>query len=271
MNECEVEVVKEVAKKAAEFGKEIALDLAKPSAKSIGENLGLMFDGLLGWIGCWGEKQKIKHQIDVEDFKNKTMAKILAIPQENLIEPKMYIVGPVLEATKYTYEEEYFRDMFSNLLAAACDKNSAKHVHPSFIEVIKQLSPIDAKLINLFKDVNVYPMCDIQEIVSEKKIIPFRYSLFDFKEKKNIFSMEEYMELTFSLNNLDRLGLLFKNRDILYADYDYSNFKNDELYKIYEKAKENSKDKLNIIRARLELTEFGRMFRDCCIIEKIKS
>ena len=38
-----------------EVGKETVLDLVKPTAQSIGKNVGLLVDGAMGWIGLWGE------------------------------------------------------------------------------------------------------------------------------------------------------------------------------------------------------------------------
>ena len=54
------EFEKQMAEKAAEFTKEIAEDISRPSSKSIGENLGLMVDGVFGWLGAWGKVQKMK-------------------------------------------------------------------------------------------------------------------------------------------------------------------------------------------------------------------
>ena len=46
-----------------DVGKNVAEDLVRPTSKSIGENLGLLVDGVMGWLGYWGEKQAIKREI----------------------------------------------------------------------------------------------------------------------------------------------------------------------------------------------------------------
>ena len=43
-----------------EVGKETVSDLVRPTSKSIGDNIGLLVDGVMGWLGYWGKKQKIK-------------------------------------------------------------------------------------------------------------------------------------------------------------------------------------------------------------------
>lgn len=45
-----------------EVGKETVSDLVRPTSKSIGDNIGLLVDGVMGWLGYWGKKQKIKRE-----------------------------------------------------------------------------------------------------------------------------------------------------------------------------------------------------------------
>ena len=40
-----------------EVGKETVSDLVRPTSKSIGDNIGLLVDGVMGWLGYWGKKQ----------------------------------------------------------------------------------------------------------------------------------------------------------------------------------------------------------------------
>lgn len=134
-------------------GKETLRDLVHPTAKSIGDNIGLFVDGVMGWLGYWGDKQKVKRAIYLEDYKKKIVDNILCIPEDSLIEPSTRIVGPAIEASKYFIEEEYCRDMFAKLIASSCDSSKSPSVHPSFPEVIKQLTPLDAKFLTLLKKI----------------------------------------------------------------------------------------------------------------------
>ena len=58
----ETTLVVESAKQTAELGKDVASDIVRPTSKSIGENIGYLVDGTLGWLGVWGQKQKIKQK-----------------------------------------------------------------------------------------------------------------------------------------------------------------------------------------------------------------
>lgn len=264
MNNFESELAKEGAKATAEICKDVAEDVVRPTSKSIGKNLGLMFDGFMGWLGCWGEKQIIKQRKNIEDFKKSLNENISNIPNENLKEPDMNIVGPAIESAKFFYEEEYYKEMFSNLIAAACDNSKINRIHPSYTQIIKQLSPIDAKLLSMFKYNNTYPIVKIQIEHVDRTITPFQQYLFDLKDKHNEFEGDEYIRLTSSLENLIRLGLVIKNDKILELGYDYEKFRENPLYEGFSNFKSNDADKIELIKYRLELSNFGDDFVGIC-------
>ncbi len=73
--------------------------------------------------------------------------KIEQIPGECRIEPKLMIAGPTVDAMKYCGSEPHLRDMFASLLATAMDSRSAEKAHPAFVEMVKQLSPDEARIL----------------------------------------------------------------------------------------------------------------------------
>lgn len=198
-----------------EVGKETVSDLVRPTSKSIGDNIGLLVDGVMGWLGYWGKKQKIKREVYLEDYKKKITENILSIPEDHLIEPPMRIVGPAVEASKYFIEEAYCRDMFAKLIASSCDSSKTRFVHPVFPEIIKQLSPLDAKFLMLFKENRTYPVVELNEELKEGTVSPFSFLLFDLKDNKNRFDYPEQLELTKTVEILIRFGILKKNSAIL--------------------------------------------------------
>jgi hypothetical protein len=260
MNEFDIQT----AKGTLEIAKNVAEDIVRPSSKSIGNNLGLMVDGVMGWLGCWGEKQKLKQKNYIEDFKQELNSKILKISEENLKEPSMNITGPAIESSKFFYEEKHYRDLFSNLVAASCDRSKINMIHPSYIEIIKQLSPLDAKLLSMFNFYKTYPLADLQFIDQGKKITPCQQYLFNFKDKNEEFDMIEQSLLTASLDNLIRLGVVIKNREVIELNYNYEYFKEHFVYKAFSVLKENETSEIRIIRSRIELTDFGRNFISIC-------
>ena len=55
--------------------------------------------------------------------------------------------------------------------------------------------------------------------------------MFDFKGVKHSFDQSKELQLTQSVENLERLGLLIKNSNVIELDYDYEKFRNHWLYK----------------------------------------
>ena len=247
-----------------EVGKETVSDLVRPTSKSIGDNIGLLVDGVMGWLGYWGEKQRIKRTAYLEDYKKKITENIHGIPEDKLIEPPIRIVGPAIEASKYFVEEEYCRDMFAKLIASSCDSSKTKSVHPAFPEIIKQLTPMDAKFLMLFKNNNAYPAAELTEVHKDGKVSPFPNMLFDFKESGVHFDFTEEFELTKTVESLSSFGLLMKNTKVLELNYDYDRFKEHWFYKtILPKLSEDSK--VRITKYRIEPTWLGQDFIRSCL------
>ena len=106
----------------------------------------------------WDEKVqelRLRQTIKLEKLKKDLEQKIQVIPNENLQEPKLSVVGPALESAKFYMDENEIREMFANLIAASMNKSQADNIHPSFVEMIKMLSPLDAK--------NLYFLSSLQD------------------------------------------------------------------------------------------------------------
>jgi len=70
----------------------------------------------------------------------------LKTPPDQIVVPKPNVAGPALEALRYTWHEETLSDLYANLLAASSmDKSTADGAHPAFVEIIRQLTPDEAK------------------------------------------------------------------------------------------------------------------------------
>ena len=96
------------------------------------------------------KKANLTFRYKLEAFEDDLKEKIKNIPQENLQVPPTMIAGPTLEALRYTYDEAELREMYENLLASAMDNRISSEAHPSFVDTIKQLSPLDAIVLRMF-------------------------------------------------------------------------------------------------------------------------
>lgn len=260
----------EGAKNTAEFAKDVADDIVRPTSKSIGNNLGLLVDGALGWLDLWGEKQKIKQQQNLEEFKNEINLNIESIPTDKLKEPTMSIAGPAIEASKFYFEENYYKEMFSKLIAASCDNRYTNKISPYFVEAIKQLSPKDATIISTFKETPEQPIANYRYILANGGGEADCYTYVFYLSGK----MEIPDENSSSLVNLERLGLVSIDFVRWFVDdSSYDAFTNDPTYVALKEAiTKQSKNIINlpyedliIDKGIVKITPLGKDFINLCL------
>lgn len=62
-----------------------------------------------GRMQLFADKKRAKHKTFLDAYQNELVQEISAIPEENLIEPPLSIVGPALNSAQYYIEEEVLR------------------------------------------------------------------------------------------------------------------------------------------------------------------
>lgn len=149
-------------------------NLTDPPSKVIGNTLSdiwyLIFGG---YFGLAAEKKRIKYSVELEKYKKEIEEKILSIPQNKRREADFQLIGQTLDASKFCVDKEEIRKMFVNLLASTINDEKYDSVHPSYAEILKELSRDEALLLkyiseNMKRESNRFPLVDIRHIVSEK-------------------------------------------------------------------------------------------------------
>lgn len=164
------------------------------------------------------KKANLTFRYKLEDFEDDLKKRIQHIPEENLQVPPTMIAGPVLEALRYTYDEEDLRDMYENLLASAMDNRTVSQTHPSFVDAIKQMSTMDARVINKLSTCGNLRCAEITfKIKNTTKIY--------VEAMPNYFVVElcdlgDPFIISTSLINLQRLGIIrITEMGLLSGDY----------------------------------------------------
>ena len=212
------------------------------------------------------EKKREKRKLDIAAYKESIAQEIIKIDPNNLQEPQLSIVGPALEASKYYIEEEELRLMFAKLIASSMDNSKDEVIHPSFVEVIKQLSTKDAKIISYLAQYgrgNLYPIQSIQvdsktKPVHTKMVVPV-VAIFP--------SSPNFIENSTSVSNLERLGIIKINIDYKpiksFEIYQTNQLLIDQCSELNELLDENQE--IVIKEFSLGLTAFGGDFISCCV------
>ncbi|MGF7049140.1 hypothetical protein J2T13_003648 [Paenibacillus sp. DS2015] len=249
----------------------VPADLTKaaldPSAKQIGEGLGSLFYLAFAPI----EKAKIKKEYEITRFKEEIEAELAKVAPSELIEPPLNVVGPALEASKYYIENDGIRSMFTKLIVSSMNSQLSDSAHSSFVEIIKQFSPLDA--INFQYLINNAPVA-LANIRLLKKDDPTTIgtwitNFFPFPD----LEFNNWQQYSASIDNLIRLGLINVDPALTFSnDSLYDSLLNHPLYKSCELVlKDNTQDPQNQDRI-IELnkkywlfTTFGSSFAQCCL------
>ena len=119
-----------------------------PLANAIGTTLAHGWNGMTMELETWYDKKVIDHDENLKLYKEKIQQGVSNLSEDNLQTPSMNIIGPAFEASKYYFEEKQYREMFARLIVSSCDKSKNPYIHPSFVETIKQMTALEAKILS---------------------------------------------------------------------------------------------------------------------------
>ena len=244
--------------------------LATKGADGPANTLNLLWQATLG---RWDNKLQAyidRRNANFQKFANDITEEVKKIPDDKIKdEPDVSIIGPALEASKYYIEQDIPRKMFARLIAASMDKRKDKIVHHSFVDIIKQMSPIDAKMFMEFENPTILFNCLIKrsDTPEQSEFIGDIYLSDSFSEDISFNSI--------AVNNLERLGLIYiptRNLGSIRMnaqDENYINkFKETSLYKQILADINNPaspRESIEIITYMAYLTRLSFAFRDVCL------
>lgn len=226
--------------------------------KGIGQTLSDCWFLAFGGISQAAEKKRIKYTKDLEKFKKELEESLETVPEQRRKEPTTQMVLKTLDEAKYCVEEDDLRRLFVALLTSATD--AEKNVHPSFAQIIGQMSKTDATILQSFSPDTMHAICNLHLAVNEKG--SFRI-LAD-----NIFlagsSSISPQDKSISISSLIRLGLLEIPEDQHASD--------DKFYEPFKKSIEYisslskyPESKLTLEKKIVRLTPLGKSFVSCCM------
>lgn len=143
--------VADIANAVAAVAKEVPVyqDALQPAAQEVGKALGTvakLVNVALAPVSAlvWGYDQ-------IREFTaTKVAEKLKGVPPEKIVTPSPNVAGPAIEALRYTGHEESLSEMYASLLATAMNKDTIQTAHPAFVDIIKQLTPDEAKIVRGF-------------------------------------------------------------------------------------------------------------------------
>lgn len=143
------------------IGKEIIPNIyddgAKPAIKEMGnfiarplKLINTLFQPLDVWL--------LNKEYNLEKTKVLLAERLKHVAENELVSPAPYVALPAIAALSYSMDSEELRDLYANLLSKAMVLGTKDKVHPSFVEIIKQLSPLDAIVFKEIMESSIKPM-----------------------------------------------------------------------------------------------------------------
>lgn len=170
----------------------------RPGIRAAADNLGTP-DPLTRHIGTLllvGLENGVFPPDDVGDWLRHEVSKRLKdVPEEQIVYPDPRIVVPLIQALGYSMRDELTRALFANLLSANMDERRRIGTHPAFVEMIKEMVPLDAIMLREFRR---------DDVGNEHPTDLLHMSAGAFCELANIGTAD----LAISAGNLVRLGLV---------------------------------------------------------------
>lgn len=204
-------------------------------------------------------------------FMNTRVAdKLKNTPEDQIITPKPNIAVPAIEALRYSGHEEEIADLFANLLAASMDRSKAGSVHPAFVELIKQLTPDEAKLLKTIGPDIPVPVIQIRLMKRghDDQDGPTLNLMSDFSIFGEKAGCDSPNDTTVYLNNICRLGLGEYFRERSYSNTKlYEELENCQFVKDLRERYENkgAYGRMFFVRGLFQLTAMGVLFRRICV------
>lgn len=208
----------------------------------------------------------LRQWIAHKEYNMAETEKLLAYKLENLdpkkiVPPEPYVAVPAIQAISYSKDNEQLRNLYANLLSKSMNVDTKDNVHPSFVEIIKQLSPLDAKLLkNLFyaqKDPIPKLKLSLQASENDFNHIDVWRTVLHPNCYTDLSLIESYL---ISLDNLERLKLIIINDDSylnppqLYTEIESS------IDKEYFSKLRSDLPYVNLQKGFISLSDFGKKF-----------
>jgi len=254
----------------------ISLDEVAKTAAQVIPNTLAETDGALSTLVGWFnnvvlypvKKANITYCYKLESFEDDLKTKISSIPGEYLHNPNITIAGPTLEALKYTFDEEELRKMYVNLLASSMDTRKDRVVHPSYVDIIRNMNSFDAVLFEFLSQHKeryikaIYPMVRIK---GTNKIFTQATPewFIEWKPSINIF------DTSASLIRLSKLGLieLMYDRDTVGASYEALDSSEIliEILQRYQSHNTNQELEITSTKCVIYVNDHGKQFAKVCL------
>lgn len=190
--------------------------------------------------------------------------KLENIDPDKIVEPEPYVAVPAIQAISYSMNSEELRNLYANLLAKAMNSDTEMQVHPAYVEIIKQMAPIDSLIFKIIMEREENPILDLcygNDMMTESLLLVSNITDINITSGKII---------SVSIDNLVKQGIISIPFDEYYDDeHYYDKILNSQFYLDNYKSYPKNKDGLKLMPdfKMIRKTNLGLTFYDICVKE----
>lgn len=172
---------------------------------------------------------------------------------KDIVEPERNILIPSIEGILLNEKDTPLHEMFYSLLKSSMDKETKDFVHPAFPQILKQMSPQEARfLLDIYND-------KITRNYTARGEADFIYQYdFDTREVRSIITYKEKAsndDYSYIYNRLNSFNLTFIKEEAFKKDFRIG----------------QPPDSKIIVKDRVMLSKFGKKFMDVCYNDECKN
>lgn len=235
-------------------------DALQPTVREVGEfvsriprAINAAFSGLDKWI--------LNKEYAIDETKKLLEKKLENVDPDKIVEPEAYVAIPAIQAISYSMNSEELRNLYANLLAKAMNSDTKDMVHPSFVEIIKQMSPIDSLVFKTIIERKGNPLINLIYENEQKDNLTINMNIIDI----DVASIET---INVSIDNLIKQSLVTIPDGRYYIeDHLYDQLLSSNQYKIAQQKFSSPPEgfKLSYRKRLIEQTNLGNAFYEICV------
>ena len=246
--------------KAIETIPDLYDDAIKPATQESGKTLALIPRAINAAL------VPLRQWITEREYKLAETEKLLAkklehVAEDKIVTPEAYVAVPAIQAISYSMNSKELRNLYANLLAKAMNSDTKDMVHPSFVEIIKQMSPIDSLVFKTIMERSGNPLISLIYENEQKNNLSLNMNIINI----NITSIES---INVSIDNLIKQSLITIPDGRYYIqDNLYDQLLSSNQYKIAQQKYSSPPNgfKLTYKKGLIEKTNLGKVFYKTCV------
>lgn len=240
-------------------------DALKPTVQETGKILALIpqtIEAALLPLRQWN----IEREYKFAETKKLLEYKLENVDPEKIVTPEAYVAIPAIQAISYSMDSEELRNLYANLLAKAMNSDTKDLVHPCFVEIIKQMSPIDSLVFKTIMERDANPIIDLVYNKYESDI-PIAIESQTIIENVTDINIAPVETVGICLDNLVKQGLISISEKSYANSTLYDNILKSQFYIIQQQKCPYTPDgfKFSHNKKRIVKTTLGNSFYEICV------